>query len=126
MYPNRKLNIYIYGDTYRNRETFRESNAKAIEWLHKHGFKQVLLRTHCRHKDLVYATKFHKYLSTDYWNHWDGMCFDRHGYLWFIQIKTSGFPKDEGILEWMQGKKDIRGLSIHFKPRTALRFYYNI
>ncbi len=112
--------------TSRNRATFRDSNAKAVAWLHAHGFKQVLLRTHCRHKDIVYATKFHKYLSTDYWNKWDGMCFDRHGRLWFIQIKTSGFPKDEGILEWMQGKKGIRGLSIHFKPKTALRFYYNL
>ena len=54
------------------------------------------------------------------------MCFDIHGNLWFIQIKTSGFPKDEGILDWMEGKKGIRALSIHFKPKTALRFYYNI
>lgn len=74
----------------------------------------------------MYATKFYKYLSTDYWNQWDGMCFDRHGNLWFIQIKTSGFPKDGGILDWMEGKKGIRALSIHFKPKTALRFYYNI
>ena len=54
------------------------------------------------------------------------MCFDKQGYLWFIQIKTSGFPKDSGILDWMEGKKGIRALSIHFKPKTDVRFYYNL
>ena len=109
-----------------NRIVFRDSNAKAIAWLHKRGFKQILLRTHCRHKDFVYATKFHKYLSTDYWNRWDGMGFDPSGYLWFIQIKTSGFPKDFDILDWLDGKKGIRALSIHFKPKIDTRFYYNL
>jgi hypothetical protein len=74
----------------------------------------------------VYAHKFHKYLSTDYWNKWDGMCFDKQGYLWFIQIKTCGFPKDSDILDWIEDKKGMRALSIRFKPKTALRFYYNI
>jgi len=74
-----------------NRVKMRASNNLAIEYLLKMGFTDITLRTHCRHKDMVY-NKEKKYQATDYWNLFDGMGFDNKQNLIFIQIKTNAFP----------------------------------
>jgi hypothetical protein len=54
-----------------NRAKMRSSNKVAIEYLIKMGYTDITLRTHCRHKDMVY-NKDKIYRATDYWNLFDG------------------------------------------------------
>jgi hypothetical protein len=63
----------------------------------KNGYKEILLNTHCRHKDNVYTghkisdtTKLEFYPCRDYWYLFDGMCF-KDGELIFIQIQTDAW-----------------------------------
>ena len=108
-----------------NRKAFGDSNKAAIKWLHVRGFRDVILATHCRHHDMWYNPgKIERCM--DYWNHWDGMCFDSEGNLWFIQIKTSNWPSDEFLLNWISKHKNIRAITIRSQPHMQARFYYNI
>ncbi len=61
------------------------------------GYKEILLNTHCRHKDNVYTgrnpgdtTRLAFYPCRDYWYLFDGMAF-KDGELWFIQIQTDAW-----------------------------------
>ena len=62
----------------------------------------------------------------DYWNNWDGMCFDKGGNLWFIQVKTSEWPSDKFLINWVSNHKNIRAVTIRTQPTVQARFYYNL
>lgn len=115
----------IKGKKSNNRKTFRDSNHTAIDWLLVRGFKDVILRTHCRHHDMWY-NKGSKNNCMDYWNHWDGMGFDNGGNLWFIQVKTSSWPSDDFLINWISKHRNIRAVTIRTQPDIQARFYYNI
>ena len=61
----------------------------------------------------------------DYWNHWDGMCFDGIGNLWFIQVKTSSWPSDEFLMNWLVKHRNIRAVTIRTQPDIQARFYFS-
>jgi len=82
-----------------NRAKMRKSNSTAVQYLIKMGYTDITLRTHCRHKDYVY-NKDKIYQATDYWNLFDGMGFNQHGELIFLQFKTNAFPPAKPIEEF--------------------------
>jgi len=82
-----------------NRAKMRLTNNIAVQHLLKMGYTDITLRTHCRHKDFVY-NKEKKYRATDYWNMFDGMGFDNHQNLIFLQFKTNAFPAAKPIISF--------------------------
>lgn len=101
----------------KNRLKMRASNSLAIEYLLKMGYSDITLRTHCRHKDMVY-NKEKKYWATDFWNLFDGMGFNQHGELLFIQIKTNAFPAKDPITSFCKRYKQ-KAIAINVK--TVIR-----
>lgn len=73
----------------------------------------------------MWYNKGSKKQCMDYWNHWDGMCFDSVGNLWFIQVKTSSWPSDDMIMNWIDKHNNIRAVTIRSQPEIQTRFYYN-
>lgn len=110
-----------------NRAKMRASNNLAIEHLLKLGFTDITLRTHCRHKDLVY-NKEKKYWATDFWNLFDGMGFNQHGELIFLQFKTNAFPPAKPIQDFCKRYKQ-KAIAINVKtiiknkPQIIMREY---
>jgi len=74
----------------------RASNSRAVSTILKLGYRDIILRTHCKHKDYV-TTVERKYACTDYWNLFDGMGFAPKGELVFIQIKTNAWANKKEI-----------------------------
>lgn len=105
----------------------RSTNNLAVEYLLKMGYTDITLRTHCRHKDMIY-NKEKKTSATDYWNLFDGMGFDQHQGLTFFQFKTNAFPAASPIISFCKRykqkvfvinvKTNIRG-----KPTINIRRY---
>lgn len=110
-----------------NRKKMRATNNLAIEFLLKLGFTDITLRTHCRHKDIVY-NKEKKYWATDYWNLFDGMGFDQHGDLTFLQFKTNAFPPAKPIESFCK-RYNQKAMAINVKtviknkPQILVREY---
>jgi hypothetical protein len=110
-----------------NRAKMRSTNKVAVEYLLKMGYTDITLRTHCRHKDMVY-NKEKLMRATDYWNLFDGMGFNQHGNLIFLQFKTNSFPAAKPIISFCKRynqtamvinvKTHIRG-----KPLIVVRNY---
>lgn len=98
-----------------NRAKMRSSNKVAIEYLIKMGYTDITLRTHCRHKDMVY-NKDKIYRATDYWNLFDGMGFNPKGKLVFLQFKTNAFPPSAPIISFCKQYKQ-KALSINVKTK---------
>lgn len=90
------------------------------------GFTDITLRTHCRHKDFVYNID-KNYRATDYWNLFDGMGFDQHGQLVFLQFKTNAFPSAKPIESFCNRYKQkavaVNVKTILKKPQLFLRRY---
>jgi hypothetical protein len=110
-----------------NRATMRSSNNLAVEYLLKMGYTDITLRTHCRHKDFVY-NKEKLYRATDYWNLFDGMGFDQHGVLVFLQFKTNAFPAAKPIEAFCkQRKQKVVAINVKTniknKPQILVREY---
>jgi len=60
----------------------------------------------------------------DYWNLWDGMCFDSTGKLWFIQIKTNQWPVISRIEKWLESKTGISCMAINVhKQEVQVRIF---
>lgn len=87
-----------------NRQKMRSSNKRAIEYLILQGFTDIILRTHCKHKDFVYNKEMTS-TCTDYWNLFDGMGYDRNGNLAFIQIKTNAWAAEKPIKDFVTRRK---------------------
>ena len=110
-----------------NRDKMRASNRLAIDHLLKLGFTDITLRTHCRHKDFVY-NKDKNYRATDYWNLFDGMGFNQHQQLVFLQFKTNAFPSAKPIESFCkQYKQKVIAINVKTvikgKPQILMREY---
>jgi hypothetical protein len=97
----------------------RSSNKEAVQYLLKMGFTDITLRTHCRHKDFVY-NKDKNYRATDYWNLFDGMGFDQHGRLVFLQFKTNAFPPAKPIISFCK-RYHQRVIAINVKTKIRAK-----
>ncbi len=105
----------------------RQSNKVAVQYLLKMGYTDITLRTHCRHKDFVY-NKEKNYRATDFWNLFDGMGFNQHGELIFLQFKTNSFPPASPIISFCNRYKQkcvVINVKTHIreKPIIAIRKY---
>ena len=40
----------------------------------------------------------------DYWNRFDGMCYEENGNLFFIQIKTNKWESEKKLLDFMENR----------------------
>ena len=89
----------------------RASNKRAVDTLLKQGYREILLRTHCKHKDYVSSIE-RKYACTDYWNLFDGMCFNPKGALTFIQIKTNAWASKKTIEDFINQHK-LKAISVN-------------
>jgi len=98
-----------------NRAKMRSTNKLCIDHLIKLGFTDITLRTHCRHKDMVY-NKDKIYRATDYWNLWDGMGFNPKGELIFLQFKTNAFPAESPIKSFCKQYKQ-KAIAINVKTK---------
>lgn len=96
----------------------RASNRMAIyTLLKKKGFTDIILRTHCQHKDFIYNLKEIKQ-ETDYWNLFDGMGFDVDGNLTFIQIKTNNFPPEKPINDFTLQHK-VKAVAVNVTNKSG-------
>jgi len=93
-----------------NRERMRASNKLAVNHLLKNGYDDIWLKPHSARNDLVYCQD-RKYLSTDLWNLFDGICFgedlievDETGRnkAYYIQVKTNAWATEEPILKFLK------------------------
>jgi len=111
----------------KNRVKMRATNKLALEYLIKLGYTDITLRTHCRHKDFVY-NKDKNYRATDYWNLFDGMGFDNHNQLVFLQFKTNAWPASGPIISFCK-RYNLKAISINVKtnikgkPTVLMRKY---
>jgi len=110
-----------------NRVKMRATNKLAIEYLIKLGFTDITLRTHCKHRDFVY-NKDKIYRATDYFNLFDGMGFNKHQELVFLQFKTNAWPASQPIIDFCK-RYHLHALSVNVKtkirekPKILLREY---
>lgn len=77
------------------------TNRIAREYLLKNGYDQIWFKKHTRRKDIVW-TQNGRYLATDLWNLFDGMCFTNDRHLVFFQVKTNAWPKTEEYNTFIQ------------------------
>ena len=107
-----------------NRLKMRATNNLAVEYLLKMGYTDITLRTHCRHKDMIY-NKEKKTSATDYWNLFDGMGFNQHQEIIFLQFKTNAFPATKPIESFCKRYKQ-KALSINVKTNIRGKPTINI
>jgi len=101
----------------------RISNRQAIYYLLKRfGWKDITLRTHCKHKDLVYNLS-KNYMATDYWNLFDGMGYNGAGKLTFIQIKTNAWPPTKPINDFCKQHK-LKAISVNVRKNDVQHRHY--
>ena len=75
-----------------SRERMRASNKRAVNYLLKHYYTEIWLKSHTRRNDTTYCREYN-YKSKDLWNLFDGICMgitDKK--IYFIQIKTNSWP----------------------------------
>ena len=83
-----------------NRERMRASNRLARIELLSLGYDDVWLKPHTARNDMVYCQD-KKYLATDLWNLFDGICFGKHR-PFFIQIKTNNWAAEKPIKDFLK------------------------
>lgn len=81
----------------------RASNFLVREWLLEKGYDEIWFKPHTKRNDLVFA-QTGKYLATDLWNLFDGICLGDNG-LFFLQMKTNNWAKKEPILKFIKKAK---------------------
>jgi hypothetical protein len=93
-----------------NRERMRASNKLAVKHLLKNGYDEIWLKPHTARNDLVYCQD-RKYLATDLWNLFDGICFGEdlievdetnRNKAYYIQVKTNAWATEEPILKFLK------------------------
>lgn len=82
-------------DTVSRRDTMRNTNRMAQEWLLQNGYDYIWLKPHMdgrknRHKE-TYLTTRGRFYQTDLYNLFDGICFDKTGRTVFLQLSTNKF-----------------------------------
>ena len=91
----------------------RASNKLVREWLLSNGYDQIWFKAHTNRSDSVFTQKG-KYLATDLWNLFDGMCIDSTGeYVVFLQMKTNSWAKEEPIKNFIKNKTGCFALSFN-------------
>ena len=100
------------------RERMRSSNRKAVLWLLEKSYDDIWLKPHGRRHDLVY-TRGEWYRALDLWNLFDGVCFDEHGNVIFIQIKTNAWANAKNIEDFLINKKNIIVLVLNVNRRKS-------
>ena len=95
------------------RERMRQSNKKAVKWLLENGYDEVWLKAHTKFSDLVYSN-FGNYKALDIFNLWDGIAITQEDGVFFIQIKTNSWAKEQPIIDWCT-KYKAKALSINVK-----------
>ena len=85
----------------------RASNLLVRKYLLEQGYDNIWFKAHTKRNDLVFTQKG-KYLATDLWNLFDGICtLDRQ--IIFLQMKTNAWAKAQPIENWI-GKINCRVL----------------
>lgn len=78
----------------------RASNILVREWLLKNGYDNIWFKAHTKRNDVVY-TQTGKYLATDLWNLFDGIC-TWGWHIVFLQMKTNSWAKSKPIEKWIK------------------------
>ena len=87
----------------------RTSNKMVREWLLRENYNEIWFKPHGNRSDYVF-TKSGNYLATDLWNLFDGMCFSDLGNLYFLQMKTNGWAKEDPIKKFCDSHRNIKVL----------------
>ena len=91
-----------------NRERMRASNKLVREWLLQNEYDQIWFKPHTKRTDVVF-TQGGKYLATDLWNLFDGICLSTSGFIVFLQMKTNSWAKEKPLKDFV---KKINGCFI--------------
>lgn len=82
-----------------NRKRMYKTNAMVKDFLLQRGFDEIWFKRHTRRPDVVY-TQRGTYAATDLWNLFDGIAFSTGGSIWFLQMKTNAWAKDEPLKDF--------------------------
>lgn len=78
----------------------RASNKLVREWLLSNGYDEIWFKPHTKRNDVVF-TQNGKYIATDLWNLFDGLCF-KNGDLRCLQMKTNSWAKEKPITDFIR------------------------
>ena len=90
----------------------RASNLMVREWLLTNNYDQVWFKPHTKRNEYVFTQKG-KYLATDIWNLFDGICIDPSGFIVFLQMKTNSWAKEKPLKDFIKRCKDVIILSFN-------------
>ena len=96
-----------------NRDRMRISNRKVVNYLLKRGAKEIWLKPHTKRHDRIY-TQDGRYTALDLFGLFDGIA-RMHDRLYFLQIKTNAWAKEQPLLNWLNLVKGVFILSINVK-----------
>lgn len=82
-----------------NRQRMRASNFLVREWLLQNNYDNIWFKPHTARNDIVF-TQNGKYLATDLWNLFDGICTGGNT-VFFLQMKTNAWAKEKEIKQWI-------------------------
>lgn len=100
-----------------NRMRMRASNKMVREWLLENGYDQIWFKAHTARNDVVFTQKG-KYLATDLWNLFDGICI-KNNFIVFLQMKTNSWAKEKPINEFIRSKAGCYALSFNVSNKRA-------
>jgi len=80
----------------------RASNKRAVENLTDLGHTDITLRTHCKHKDYLYNKNKGASMQTDFFNLFDGFCYDPDNKFTWLQFKTNKWAAEKPIREFVE------------------------
>ena len=95
-----------------NRQRMRATNKRVREWLLENKYDDIWFKAHTVRTDVV-TTQYGKYLATDLWNLFDGICFDKNGNIVFLQMKTNGWAKEKPIEVFLKRRNNLRVLVLN-------------
>lgn len=95
-----------------NRERMRESNLLVRKYLLENNFDHIWFKPHTKRSEYVF-TQNGKYLATDLWNLFDGICFTEFGGIVFLQMKTNSWAKEKPIKDFLKKTHDLRVMSFN-------------
>ena len=82
----------------------RSSNQLTKNYLLDHAFDHIFFKPHSRRQDVIY-TQRGTYLATDFFNLFDGLCFDHNGNVIFFQVKTNAWANETEITDFLKEHK---------------------
>ena len=110
----------------------RVSDEKAKSYLFQRGYRELYLKPHRDTRDprnIDYIHNFEgSYAITDFYNLFDGFCFDRAGnFVWF-QVKTNGWMEREkkDKLDRFMEDNHLTAIVLNVKTPTKKRRTYHV